>query len=226
MKRVATLTVIAAVALAGVAGGAVADRLALAKKQAALATEYGLAKGASFYFVLDVIDRKLELRVRGMVLRSWPLQGMRFWGSPGFAGTVELVKKTTLRAPERIVITPGATGEAETPPATGQTEPQQAPITAAEFDLEALELKDMPERFSLDFDNGLHISIKAKDGTARGLGGTLADAWRWYVALPLRNLFGARGDAVISELELTFEQGRDAQAIYWHFFEGIKGIVL
>ena len=30
----------------------------------------------------------------------------------------------------------------------------------------------------------------------------------------------------LAELQLTFESDKDAQAIYWHFFEGIKGIIL
>jgi hypothetical protein len=154
---------------------------------------------------------------------------MRFWGSPGFAGTVGLVRKTTLKAPERIVIKPGDLEEAEPAPA----EPAKpavkggaAPASPAEFDLEALELKDMPKRFSLDFDNGLRISVTAREGAAsRGLARRLNDAWHWHIDLPLRNLFGSREGKRISELELTFEQGQDAQAIYWHFFEGIKGIV-
>jgi hypothetical protein len=222
MKRTIALAVLGGAALAALGHGAAVDRTALAQKQSALATEYGLAKESNFYFVLDVPGRKLELRVRGMVLKSWPLQAMRFWGSPGFAGTVELVRKTALKAPERIVIKPGDAAEAEaTPAATGAA----APASPAEFDLEALELKDMPKRFSLDFDNGLRISITAGDGASRGLAGRLKDAWHWYVDLPLRNLFDSRGGKSISELELTFEQGQDAQAIYWHFFEGIQGIV-
>jgi hypothetical protein len=221
------LAILGAVVLAAVANGAAVDRTALAKKQAALATEYGLAKESSFYFVLDVLGRKLELRVRGMVLRSWPLQAMRFWGSPGFAGTVELVRKTTLKAPERIVIKPGDTAEAQPAPAPAPAKPAAKSAAApAEFDLEALELKDMPKRFTLDFDNGLHVTIKAEDAASRGLAGSLSDGLRWYIGLPLRSLFGSREGKRISELELTFEQGQDAQAIYWHFFDGIKGIIL
>ena len=222
--------ILGAAVLGAIANGAAVDRTALAKKQAALATEYSLAKESSFYFVLDVLGRKLELRVRGMVLRSWPLQAMRFWGSPGFAGTVELVRKTTLKAPERIVIKPGDAAEAQPAPAPAPLKPAAkgtaAPPAQAEFDLEALELKDMPKRFTLDFDNGLHVTIKAEDAASRGLAGSLNDGLRWYVGLPLRNLFGSREGKTISELELTFEQGQDAQAIYWHFFDGIKGIIL
>ncbi len=83
----------------------------------------------------------------------------------------------------------------------------------------------MPRRFGLDFDNGLHIQVLGKDGAARGLAGSLADACRWYIGLPLRNLFGSRDGKKVSELELAFELDQDAQAIYWHFFDGIKGIV-
>jgi hypothetical protein len=221
---------IAALAVMGLAAGwaGAADRTGLAKKENALSSEYSLAKESKFYFVFDVLGRKLELRVRGMVLRTWPLQAVRFWGRPDFSGSVELVRKTTLKAPERIVIKPG---EEETPPAPAApaAKPEasaKTPAAAADFDLEALELRDMPKRFSLDFDNGLHVTIKAKNADARGFAGNLADAWRWYVDLPLKNLFGSREGKAISELELTFDVDKDAQSIYWHFFDGIKGIIL
>ena len=223
------LAVLGAVGLVAAGIGAAVDKTSLAKKQAALTTEYGLAKEPNFYFVFDVLGRKLELRVRGMVLRSWPLQSMRFWGSPGFAGTVELVRKTTLKAPKRVVIKPGDAADrdpAPSPPAAKPATAGAGATTPAEFDLEALELKDMPKRFSLDFDNGLHITVKAKDAGSRGLAGSIRDAWHWHIDLPLRNLFGSREGKSISELELTFEQDKDAQAIYWHFFDGIKGIIL
>jgi hypothetical protein len=229
MKRAVILAVVTAGLLAALARGAAVDRRELAQKQASLTAEYALAKESNFYFVLDVVGKKLDLKVRGMVLMSWPLKKMRFWGNPGFAGTVQLVKKSTLKAPERIVIKPGET-EAPAPappPAAAPGEKGAAAATnPAEFTLEALELKDMPKTFSLDFDNGLHISIKSGDAGAQSLAKSSRDAWRWYVGLPLRNLFGSREGRKISELELTFPKGENAQAIYWHFFDGIKGIIL
>jgi len=228
MRKIVAIAVLAVVGFAASGSAAGPDRAALAKKQSSLASEYGLAKDANFYFVFDVLGRKLELRVRGMVLRTWPLQAMRFWGRPDLAGSVALVRKTTLKTPERIVIKPGEEEEAAPAPATPAAKPAvsaASPATAADFDLEALELRDMPKRFSFDFDNGLHITIKAKNADERGFVGTLTDAWRWYIDLPLRNLFGSREGKAISELELTFEEEKDAQSIYWHFFDGIKGII-
>jgi hypothetical protein len=206
-----------------------ADKASLAKKQASLSSEYSLAKDSNFYFVLDVIGRKLELRARGMVLRSWPFQSMRFWGRPGFSGDVELVRKTALKAPKRIVIKPGGEPdkvEAAPAPSTKPAGTSATTANQAEFDLEALEVKDMPKKFSLDFDNGLHIVIKAKTADAGGFLGSLREIWGWYIDLPLRNLFGPHKGTTLSELELIFDNDKDGQSIYWHLFEGIKGIIL
>jgi hypothetical protein len=228
MKRIAACVALVAAGLIGLAFGAGVDKAALAKKQDALNAEYSLAKDAKFYFVFDVNGRKLELRVRGMVLRTWPIQTMRFWGKPDLAGTVELLKKTTLKAPQRIVIKPGESelippSPAAKPAATGAA--TAAATTSADYDLEALELRDMPKSFGLDLDNGLHVTVKAKSGDTQGIGGAMREAWRWYFRLPLRNVFGPRQGRGVSELELFFNDEKDAQSIYWHLFDGIKGII-
>lgn len=223
---------LAALLLAGLvcAGpSAGADKADLAKKQNSLNAEYSLAKESTFYFVLDILGRRLELKVRGMVLRSWPVKAMRFWGRPELSGNVELVRKSTLKAPERIVIKPGDDAkkiEEATAAAAKPTGTSAAPSNPAEFDLEALELKDMPKKFSLDFDNGLHIQIKAKTGASGGLLGSMRESWGWYVGLPLRNLFGPHTGKGVSELEVTLDNEKDVQSVYWHFFDGIKGIIL
>jgi hypothetical protein len=229
MTKIQTLAALLAAGLVCAGSAAGADKAGLAKKQNSLNSEYSLAKDSNFYFVLDVLGRKLELRARGMVLRSWPFESMRFWGRPEFAGNVELVRKTALKAPKRIIIKPG--GEAEKVEATPAPAPKPpgtvaAPADPAAFDLEALELKDMPKMFSIDFDNGLQMQIKAKAAASGGLWGSMRESWRWYVDLPLRHLFGPHTGTGLAVLELTFDNDKDAQSIYWHFFEGIKGIIL
>lgn len=226
MKRTATIAAFIAVGFVCAVLGTPVDKGGLAKKQNSLNSEYSLAKESNFYFVLDVLGRKLELRVRGMVLRSWPLQSMRFWGRPGFSGNVELVRKSALKAPERIIIKPGDAEKTEPAPAAKPLPTGTAPANPAEFELEALELKDMPKRFRLDFDNGLRVTIRSNNAGPAGFLGGLGEAWRWYVDLPLRNLFKRGTGKELSELQLTFDNDRDAQAIYWHFFDGIKGIIL
>lgn len=183
------------------------DKAGLVRSQQEITAESELAKEPKFYFVLDVREKRLELRVRGMALRSWKLGEMRFWGKPAFSGTVQLVRKSALKKPQRNVIRPGETAAAAKDP--------------AKFELEALELKDMPKSFGLEFDNGLHVTVKAME---HGLGAFGEDIG-WYVVLPVKSYLSARLGKPVSELELRFADEKDAQAIYWILFEGIKGLV-
>jgi hypothetical protein len=198
-----------ALCLAAAAGsfGQAVDKEKIARVQQGLTGEHELAREPHFYFVLDVREKDLELRVRGMVLREWKLQSMRFWGKPAFSKIVQLVRKSTLNPPRRNVIKPGEAAAAAKDP--------------SKFELEALELKDMPKSFSLDFDNGLHISVR---GPSKGIK-ALEENINWYGVLPVRGFFKARNGKPVSELELRFENEKDAQAIYWTFFDGIKGLV-
>ena len=192
---------------AGLSFGQAVDKAKLVRSQQEVTAESELAKEPHFYFVLDVRERTLELRVRGMALRSWTLQGMRFWGKPAFSKTVQLVRKSTLNPPRRNIIKPGEAAAAVKDP--------------TKFELEALELKDMPKSFSLEFDNGLQISVKARK---KGLTSLLDDV-SWYGLLPVKSFFSARNGRPVSELQLNFASEKDAQAIYWIFFDGIKGLV-
>ncbi len=186
------------------------------RDQAVLAAEYGLARAPGFYFVLDVPGKTLDLRARGMVLKSWPLRSMRFWGHPAFQGAVELKRKSTLRVPERAVVRPPGEGE----PATASAE-----SVSDGFEVEALELKDMPESFELEFDNGFHVAVRSARAARRGLVGMAVNAWRWHIALPIRSYLGLGTDETKAWLEVVFEERKDAQAIYWHFTEGIRGLI-
>ena len=206
MRRPGTFLMLLLAAASGLLGQA-PDKDKIVRTQQQLTAESELAKEPHFYFVLDVREKILELRVKGMALRSWKLQSMRFWGKPAFSTTVQLVRKSTLKPPQRNVIKPG--------------EAAPAPKDPSKFELEALELKDMPKAFTLEFDNGLHVSVKT---AGYGLA-VFRDVVQWYGWLPVRSYFQARNGKTTSELELHFEKETDAQAIYWTFFEGIKGLV-
>ena len=194
----------------GLSGQPAADREKIVRGQQELTWEYELAKEPHFYFILDAPHKSLELRVRGMVLRTWKIEAVRFWGKPAFTKIVRLSRKSALKPPQRNVIKPGET-------ATVPKDPKEA----SGFELDALELKDMPESFSLEFDNGLHVSVKSKEA---GLAGIKEEIY-WYGSLPLRSFFGRREGKVISEMQIRFINEKDAQAIYWIFVEGIKGLI-
>lgn len=217
MKHTPVMTLFLAASIAWAAPLRAQEPEDLLRTQATLTSEYGLARAPNFYFVLDVSGKKLELRVRGMVLRSWPLSSMQFWGKPNFQGNVELKTKSALKTPERIVVRPTGGEEQAAPEAKGE---------GPEFELEALELKDMPESFRLEFDNGFHVSVRSSAAASGGFFKGLWNSWNWYVGLPIRSFLSRGHNGSSAWLELVFEEKHDAQAIYWHFFEGIRGIVI
>lgn len=177
-----------------------------------LSIEYALARKQKFYFVLDLRQQTLELKVKGMIMRSWSVQSVRFWGKPAFSGkneTLELVRKSSLKVPERNVIKPG--------------QAQKPAADPTKFELKALELKDMPERFDLIFQTGLQIAIKV---SGRGnIFRKITNGFYWHLILPVKNFFGTRSGKPLSILEITFKDKDDAKSIYWSFFEGIEGFV-
>jgi hypothetical protein len=59
MKKTIVGTALAVMMMASWGAAGATDRAALAKKQSSLASEYTLAKDSNFYFVFDVLGRKL-----------------------------------------------------------------------------------------------------------------------------------------------------------------------
>jgi hypothetical protein len=154
MRRIG-LVLVSGLVLGAAAGfGQTPGRAEARESLGSLDAEYQLARQSSSYFVLDVLEKRMELRIKGMPLKTWAIDKVKFWGRPDFDGTVELARKSALRPPRRNVITPG--------------EPESQVEESGKFELEALELDDMPQTFSLYFDTGLHITVRSGTGIFSG----------------------------------------------------------
>jgi hypothetical protein len=170
--------------------------------------EVSLAKDASAYFMLDLRERALVLKGKGVDLRRWRPARIRVWGSPLPSAISVLTRKSALNPPERKVIKPG-----------------QAADQKDTFELEALELDDMPGSFKLTFDYGFKILIRSKSkGFIRRLG-RLGRELEWHFIFPLKTLWMTLRGRNFTAIEVFFEEKKEAQALYWVFYEGIKGII-
>lgn len=199
-----------ALAVAGIASPGVvrgAETAVTAQEKRVAEEEYALAKGQDFYFMADLGSRTIDLRARGLVLRRWTPSQIRYWGAPVPFKVLSLARKTALTLPQRRVIKPG--------------EPETVSIKPGQFELEALEVKDMPPAYTLELEDGTKLSIVPK---ARGL----AAFWRnvkWYVGLPLRTLKLRRQKRAMTLIEMSFEDPKDGQSMYWALTEGLKGLI-
>jgi len=179
-----------------------------------LESELKLAEKSNIYFIFNLEENKAQIKAKGVPLKEFPIGGSRLWGGSPTTTPLRLVKKSALLEPKRRTITPKKREEQSSEEDTG----------APTFEIEALELKDMPSSFRFELSAGVHILIRPKpEGFLMGL----LDIFRtlvWYVTKPIQSLWHAFLGTPFTALEL--ELGRDdAQRLYWSFPEGNEVIV-
>lgn len=176
-------------------------------KNMVLKQELDLALKPQLYFLFNLSEKRLELKARGLILKEWKIVRIRRWGAHPALKITTLEKKSALFAPKRKKIKPGEVQSGDT------------------FELEALEVKDMPTIYTLKFDNGLKIYVRPG---AKKLGGHIASIaffLRWYGWFPIQNLFSRIFKEPSKLMEISLASGEEAKAIYWALLEGMKGLI-
>ncbi len=172
-----------------------------------LKQEIILASKPQLYFLLNLSEKRLQVKARGMVLKEWTLTRVRRWGPHPRLEPLTLGKKSALFAPKRKAIKPGENQAKDT------------------FELQALELKDMPTIFTLNLEEGIKIYVRPKP---QGFLARLANIglhFRWYGWFPLRNMTRRIAGKPFVSIEITVSSPIEAKEIYWAMLDGLKGLI-
>lgn len=184
-----------------------------------LAAELELAGKPQFYLVFDLADRRVLLKARGRTFRSWDIRSLAYWGTGVPLEPLSLTGKSTLFAPQRITLTP--------PPPPDQTAaaaPEEEVPIPDTFEIEALELGDMPAAYSLSLEGGVSIAVSPRSsGFWAGLKQLLHVAW-WNISLPPRALWHRLHGQPFAALEVVLG-AEDSQALYWAFPEKSRALI-
>jgi hypothetical protein len=172
--------------------------------------ELALAKTPSLYFIVYLRSRVIALKSRGMTLEEWKVQSLHSWGDAAPLAALTLNKKSALNPPQRTKIKPASS--------------EEEAATAA-FELEALELKDMPSRFTLFLTGNIRISIRTKPRGFLPRTGELGHALAWNLWVPLKNLRFRMKKAPFGAVDIKLEKKEEGQSLYWALPDGIKGLV-
>lgn len=208
-KRMILGTILAAAALW--AAPQTEDRRVLIDQGRLLEAELALAKTNKSYFFVDLAASRIELRIQGVVLKMWNVAKYAQWGRSLPSGSFKLLKKEALRTPRRTNITPGPDKEKQVKPKSS--------------DPEVLELKDMPDRFSFEFEHGITIRFKSP---ARKIVPRLEYFWGVIgqaIYLPLKTIWAAVRRADFTDIQIIAQNESDAQRIYWTAQEGMSVLV-
>lgn len=175
-----------------------------------LANELKLAMQGKAYIILDTTLKRVYLKNRGITLREFDIIDTRHWGErKGVSGPIALLEKRSLFKPERKEIKP--------PPK------DREPVDT--LPLESLELKDMPSNYTLLFEKGVSISVRATHG--EGVIG-----WPKYLCLfmlrhihySFRTVWNYMRGKPFTMIELTMDK-EDAQALFWTLQEGTNILI-
>lgn len=213
--------------LAGTAGRAGAGEYEELKKDTRfLESEFKLARTDGIYFVINLKEKTVYLKARGTSYREFPIQGVKLWGKDARPEPHKLLQRSALFQPKREKIKPpppkeetGVSNEAE------ETESAEDAAKPGAFELEALELKDMPRSFTLRLDGGVVISVKpASEGRIFQYVGDAFFQLKWYIVKPFATLWNAIRGRPYSAVYVKLRDA-DAQSLYWSFPEGTEAVI-
>lgn len=178
-----------------------------------LNAEVELSKSPDLYFVFDLREKRIQLKVRGLVLRQWEVESMRFFGNSIPMIPLPLAEKSTLYRPKRENITPNGKEEKK---------------DSTEAKIQAFEVGSMPSTYTLIIGGGIKISIRTKP--EEGFFAKLANIGlniKWYTAPPLLALWHKyKKTKPFTLIDIVFKDKKEAQALYWVFTEGADCIII
>lgn len=188
-----------------------------------LESELSLAKKTNIYFIFNLKSKEILLKARGVVLKEMKIGDVESWGTFVDAGPRSLVRKSALfKEPKRVNIDPNKNKEEETSETTTTETP--APANPAAFDIEALELKDMPGNYDLEFSESIFISVRQKGTGFLGKLYSVGSYAGWYVSRPLLTIWNTIKDRPYTSIYLIMDE-EDARSVYWSLVENSDNII-
>jgi hypothetical protein len=203
-----------------ITGGAVSyvpenDAITAIEEKLLLEAELELSKNPDLYCVINLREKKIQMKVRGVILKEWETESMRFWGNPIPLTPLPLAKKSTLYKPKRENITPN-----------GKEEKKDSPSPEAK--VQAFEVGSMPSTYTLIIGGGIKVSIRTKpeDRFFAKLANVGLNI-KWYTAPPLRALWNRyKKEKPFTLIDVVFKDKKEAQALYWTFTEGAQCVII
>jgi hypothetical protein len=179
----------------------------LLRENLLLKSEYQLAKSYPFYLSLNLVESRIQLKSKGLLLKEFPIKTLKIMGTPVPTKPLPIKKKVSFFKPKEIKIKP------------------QKNVEDVSSDIPALGVEDMPSRYRLDLNEGVHLYIRPiyphRILNALNL---LSSLKTYGVTLPMRTLWGILRNKTYTQIDL-YLTSEDAKALYWVAREGIPCLI-
>jgi hypothetical protein len=181
------------------------DKENLARENKLIERELSLAKKSNLYFVFDLKGKSIRIKAQGVILKEIPIHDVRVWGSNLPGDSLVLEKKSTFVKPRRKSVKPAEHEEMDN------------------FEIHALELDDMPSRYTLVLDKQVCISVKPHKGLLSKIGNG-GSSLKNAIVRPFMSFWYAVRGLPYTAIDIFLEK-RDAKALYWSFQEGTESVL-
>jgi hypothetical protein len=171
-------------------------------------SEYQLAKTRQIYLLLNLPERKILIKVRGVVLKELPMDSCSQWGAPLQPRPFILLSKSAIMKPKRAEVKPPQKDDEKNPSIVN-----------------ALQVGDMPARYRLNFDGGIRMYVRPK---SEGALSTVLNLFSYLksnlVTRPIGFLWNELHGENFTEISVYLNE-KDARSLYWAFQEGFSCII-
>jgi hypothetical protein len=195
-----------------------------------------LAEKPNSYFIIDLSERKLILMARGISIREWTVDKLRFMGEPlpvkPFLLESKSLQLESLRnhididGPEVKEISSGDNNTRDTADNKKSDNKDSSIKKVKKFELIALELDDMPADYSLFLSGGAIINVRSQAEGSDTFIKKTGSFLKWYVYYPLVAISSYYHKTAFTKIDMSFKDKTEAQALFWAFTEKTECIVL
>lgn len=199
-----------------------------------LADVLSLAEKPKAYFIIDLGTNKITLMARGISIREWTINKLQFSGKPPSVKIFTLEKKSIKLDDLRPVSTTddilNAANTTATPNNSTQnnkTDDKKAPVEKkSAYEIIALEIDDMPPSYSLFFNEDMIFNVISHTQESTAFIKKIINSFKQYACDPVLELWNSHHQKTNTEINISFDDKAEAQALFWAFADGMECIIL
>lgn len=178
----------------------------LVRENLFLNSEYHLAKTSQIYVVFNLVEKKVLIKARGLVLKEFPILSYERWGYKVIPRPLKLTEKGWLIKWERKRIVPSKDGG------------------NLHLDQNFLEVDDMPSRYKLKWNRSVWIFMRSEPENIFSRILNLLLILKSFFIKPIDSLIYPLIGRRYTEIEIYLKE-KDSKSLFWSLQEGYQGII-
>jgi hypothetical protein len=184
-----------------------------------------LAEKSKHYFIFDFAQKRLFLMNKGVLLREWTVDQVRFTGDPVPIQLFSLVGKNIQLADLRLNVNDD--DESIDDSSSNKTSNDKTSDNNDDrYELDAMEIDDMPTNYRLFLNGGITINVRSQPQNLGSALKNIAHSFTWYTYYPILSIWSSLKKTTFSVIDISFKDKKEAQALFWASAEESECIFL